>query len=458
MKKQLILGLVLLFCTTAYAQEDGHYFYLNAGSGFHNLSYGLKDGSEKGGLGYSFNGGYSYFLNNHLGLQTGLGLRTIRPLATLNYNTVTPLVDDDGENNDFRTNYSNWKEKQQLLFLDIPLGLQYRFGSNEKLRFLASAGMKVSFPLKTKYQTDGGNIVTSGYYSQWNVELKDMPRHGFTTITDLPKGNVSIKPSYGGFAELGALYRLSDRLDLYVGGYLDYGLNNVARSSDKPLYQPDGVYNGVLASNQKDRAKLISFGLKLGVQWHFKSREAVELSAERAQVVVTPPVVEKPVVEKPFVEKPQVKIFEQPVVVEKPAPKAEVAKTEIAKPEVKKAPVAKAEKKETPYARARELAESIKVYFDFESSKPSDSEDLKISELSKILKANHSIILHVVGHTDNLGSQKLNKKLGLQRAIAVKQKFVNKGVRSAQLHTEVKALDTANDKRSLNRVVTLAVK
>lgn len=458
MNKQLILGLVLLFSSAAYAQEDGHYFYLNAGGGFHNLSYDLNNGSEKGMAGYSFNGGYSYYFNSRWGLQTGLGLRTFRPQSTLNYNTVNPLVDEDGENYDFRTNYSNWKEKQQLLFLDIPLGLQYRFGSNEKLRFQAGAGIKVSFPVSTKYQTNGGTIVTSGYYSQWNVELKDLPRHGFTTITDLPKGDVSLKPSYGGFAELGTLYRLTNRLDLYFGGYLDYGINKVSKSSDKPLYQPEGVYNGVLASNQVNGAKLISFGLKLGVQWHYKSRKGAELSEDRAQVVVAPPVVEKPVVEKPVVEKPQVKIFEQPVVVEKSVPKTEVVPVEKAKPEVKKTPVVKDEKKETPYTRAKELAESIKVYFDFESSKPSNTEDLKISDLSKILKANHSIILHIVGHTDNLGSQKLNKKLGLERANAVRQKFVNKGVRSVQLRTEVKALDTTNDKRSLNRVVTLMVK
>jgi len=448
MKKQFIIGLLLLFCTATYSQETGHYIYLNAGSGFHNLSYDLKNGNEKGGLGYSFNAGYSYFLNERWGVRTGVGLQTFNPLATLSYNTVTPLVDADGENYDFRTNYSNWKEKQQLLFLDIPLGLQYRHGYTEKLSFLASAGVKFSFPLRTSYKTEGDNIVTSGYYSQWNVELKDLPRHGFTTITDIPKGDVSLKPSYGGFVELGTLYRLSNRLDLYVGGYLDYGLNNVAISNDKSLYQQDGVYNGVLASDQTIRAKLVSFGAKLGVQWHFRNRKAVDEPTNQFPVFVVPPVAEKPMQEQPLE-----KTVEQAVVIEKTSQIIEVPKTEIAEePEVKKAPKANVIKKGTPYTRARELAESIKVYFDFDSSNPSNTEDSKIQELCKIIKANHAIILHIVGHTDNIGSQKVNKKLGLQRANAVKQKFLSNGVRGSQLHCDVKALDTSN------RVVTFVVK
>jgi len=275
MKKQLIIGLSLLFCSAIQAQENGHYFSLSAGGGFNNLSYDLKNGSEKGGLGSSVDAGYSYFFNEHWGLNTGIGLQSFRPEATLNYQTSTPLTDTDGEAYEYRTNYNNWKEKQQLLFLDIPIGIKYRFGFSEKIRFLASAGMKILIPVKTTYKTTGGEIVTTGYYSQYEVVLKDLPQHGFSTITDQYSGDVSIKPSYSGYAELGALYALSSRLDLYVGGYVDYGLNNVKKGSNSAVYQPDGIYDGILSSTQSDKARIVSLGLKLGVQWHF-TRKAFE--------------------------------------------------------------------------------------------------------------------------------------------------------------------------------------
>jgi hypothetical protein len=109
------------------------------------------------------------------------------------------------------------------------------------------------FPVKTTYKSTGGELVTSGLYSQWNVELKDLPQHGFNTITDQIKGNVSVKASCAAYAEAGALYGLTPRLDLYAGGYIDLGLNNVLKSDNRLIYQMDGVYNGVLASNQTDK-------------------------------------------------------------------------------------------------------------------------------------------------------------------------------------------------------------
>ena len=79
MKKQLILGLSLFIYTTLNAQEAGHYLYLNGGGGFHNLSYPLLNGTEKGSFGYTLNAGYGYFFNKHWGLQTGIGLASFKP-------------------------------------------------------------------------------------------------------------------------------------------------------------------------------------------------------------------------------------------------------------------------------------------------------------------------------------------------------------------------------------------
>ena len=119
MKKHLIIGLTLLIYSSLNAQENGQSLYFTGGGGLHNLSYDLKNGSEKGGLGYSFNAGYGYFLNKHWGLQSGIGLQSYVSTAKLNYNTAAPSIDSDGTAYEFRTIYNNWQEKQQLLFLDI---------------------------------------------------------------------------------------------------------------------------------------------------------------------------------------------------------------------------------------------------------------------------------------------------------------------------------------------------
>jgi hypothetical protein len=61
--------------------------------------------------------------------------------------------------------------------------------------------------------------------------------------------------------------KLSNRMSLYLSYYFDYGLNTVTSASTNPIYQPDGTYNGVLASNQAKAVKPIAFGLKLGICW-----------------------------------------------------------------------------------------------------------------------------------------------------------------------------------------------
>jgi len=96
MKKPLIIGLSLLFYANIQAQETGHYLYLNAGGGLHNLKYDLQNGSEKGACGYSLNAGYGYSFNKNWGLQTGIGLQSYNPTATLNYTTGAPSTDTDG--------------------------------------------------------------------------------------------------------------------------------------------------------------------------------------------------------------------------------------------------------------------------------------------------------------------------------------------------------------------------
>jgi len=436
MKKPLIIGLSLLFYASIQAQETGHYLYLNTGGGLHNLSYDLQNGNEKGSFGYSFNAGYGYFFNEHWGVQAGLGLQSFKPTATLTYHTGTPSTDTDGTIYEYRTYYNNWQEQQRLLFLDIPLGVQYRYKLNEKFQLLAAAGLKISVPVKTTYKTTGGEIVTSGYYSKWNVELKDMPQHDFNNITDQLTGNVSIKTSYSGFADLGALYALLPRLDLYAGGYVNYGLNNVLKSDNKPVYQQGNVYNGVLVSNQTDNARTLSLGMKVGVMWHFGHK----IKAAKVKMEYVQPIAEK---------------VPEPI---------EETKVAIAEQTVEKVIITpKNLKKEAEFASARAIAASTIISFKSNSNKPLNSEDSKILELCAILKANPNMKLSIVGHSESDNAKKTNYKTGLQRAGYVRHLFLDQGVDSSQLARGVKVCDesqssdTSMENSIQNRIVTLIV-
>jgi hypothetical protein len=265
MKKQIIIFISLVFTTLSQAQETGNYLHFNIGSGQHNLSYTLKDGTQQAQSGYTANVAFSHFFTPTIGIQTGIGLQTFSSLSSLNLTEGTPAIDSDGDIYVFKSNFKNWQESQQVLFVEIPLTAQLKHKFTDKIGLLVTAGAKVSIPVNATYKTTGGEIVTSGYYPQYNIELTDLPQHGFTTITQSYTGKYSFNPAFMAIAELGGTYKVSESIDLYVGGYFNYGLNNVLKPETKMLYQLDGTYNGELGTYQTTSAKPFSIGVKLGV-------------------------------------------------------------------------------------------------------------------------------------------------------------------------------------------------
>lgn len=264
MKKLLFISL-LLWGTATQAQEKSQSIYFNIGSGFHQLKYDLQAGTHDSRTGNTANIGYNYFFSKNWGVGAGLGLESFQSKATLNYQTSKPSVDAEGESFEFRTQYTDWQEKQNVLMLDIPLSFIYQKEMNEKLKFQFSVGPKVSFSVQSRYTTMGGIIETTGYYPQYNVVLYGLPQHNFTTFTSFPEKNISLKPTVSASGNLGGLYKVSDRMDFYAGFYLDYGLSNMINAQNKPLYQEDGVYNGVFSSDLTRNIRQVAFGFKLGI-------------------------------------------------------------------------------------------------------------------------------------------------------------------------------------------------
>lgn len=247
------------------AQEKQKSIYFNFGSGMHSLKYDLLDGVQNDGKGYTLNLGYNYMFSSSWGIGTGLGIETFKSDGIVNYQTRQSSTDTDGESFEFRTQYSNWKEKQNALLLNIPVGLVYQRQIKEKWKIQFLAGPKLSFALNAEYETDGGSIETTGFYPQYNVVLSGMPQHNFKTINELPNENISMNPVLSAFADLGGLYQLNDKFDLYFGAYLDYGLSNAIDKQKNLLYQEDGKYNGFFASDRTGKVNPIAFGFKIGL-------------------------------------------------------------------------------------------------------------------------------------------------------------------------------------------------
>lgn len=284
MKKTLIIILLLALGKCLQAQEAKQYISILGGSGIHNLQYNFEDKANKyqNSVGYLLDLKYSYFFSSRMGISTGVGISTYSGLADMNSTYKHEETDLDGQLYEFRSKFNHWNEKQSGLFVDVPLALLFRLNSGKKNQLLFGIGGKASFPVKSTYKVTGGDITTSGYYSQWNIEFVNLPKYGFTTISNQPKGDLTLKPSYALTADLGNQHRLNDHLGAYVGGYINYGLNNISKSNDKPIYQSDGTYNGVLNSSLIGRVKQLSYGLKVGLSFALGQKKK-----NQDQIIVT---------------------------------------------------------------------------------------------------------------------------------------------------------------------------
>ncbi len=269
-KKLFIAALALGATAAAQAQKGEQFLSLSAGGGFHQLGYSIDNGSRKGGAGYTIGAGYTYFFNANWGISTDVGVQSFRATSTLNLLTKVPDVDVEGDAYELRTRYSGWKEQQRATLIDIPVAATYRRALTPKIGMMASAGAKLSIPAKSTYKATGGTIATTSYYSQWDVELGDLPEQGLSTYSQRPLGDISLRATMALLADAGATYQLADAIDLYWGIYASYGLGSMLKTNSKAIYMKNGTYNGLFESSQVGKVRPLTLGVRLGVMWNFR--------------------------------------------------------------------------------------------------------------------------------------------------------------------------------------------
>lgn len=472
--RKIVLGLGLLLSVLLQAQYSEQYLHLNVGGGMHELSYKTANGTQKSAAGFTLNTAYSYFFAPNWGLQTGIGIQSFGASSTMNFTTEMPDTDSEGDTYQLMTYYRNWQESQRAFMLNIPLAVQFRYPINEKIKMLASVGANISMPISAIFKTNGGEIQTAGNYPQWHLELTDIPAEGFTTTTQQYSGKLSLKTVYMGNIDVGMLYKMSEKMDLYVGTYLNYGLNNTLTPNNKLIFEHDGVYNGVLASNQTTKLIPVSVGLKLGLYWQLKMAKKGETTPEIVSIKPAEQPAQQPIqlaIQQTDTVKPTtldtivtIKALDT-LVVAKPVDSI-IPTTVIA--EMPIVPIIQPrdttiQEIEDPFEKAKRIAATIGVNFAVKSNQIGDSENEKVKALSEILNANPLICIQIIGHTDNTGSYELNLNYGLKRALAMKQKFILNRVSDTQLTTKSMSYsvplvpNTTNENKAKNRRVELTV-
>jgi len=268
----------LLFCTALIAQGK-HEVSVYGGGGLSTLKYETTTGEQKNGLGSLLGVGYTYFFKEKIGFVTGAELAIYNAKINLDDLSINYMTRDyDGDSFEFRSKVNDYEEKQNTMFVNIPLMLQYQIGEENNLYI--AAGGKIGFFLGGTYKTDKSIIKNSGYYEDEDYEYTEQEFLGFGTFKDRnANDDIKFKMTFMLSAETGMKWKLKDDLYLYTGIYIDYGLNNIQKKdNEKPFveYNPtspkDFIINSALASHYNkdnksevvaDKVNLMAIGVKI---------------------------------------------------------------------------------------------------------------------------------------------------------------------------------------------------
>jgi OOP family OmpA-OmpF porin len=266
-----IIGIAVCFAAIVM-QTDAQGLSVELDGGLQGIHYGLSRGSVKLLPGGSLGLLYTFPLTGPFDLITGITGGIYRTQASLPNGTVFTnyQVDDEGSAFQYKMKAEGYKETERFIAAGIPLLLQYH-GTSEETQWYFNAGGKVVFPSAASTQISAQQLTLSGYYPDYNINLSNLPQHGFGILNNWKaSASTILRPAVALTAATGFSFGLSHGMRLSIGLYIDYGLIALKGKSDSmPLvtYSPAGVSsvkaNSLLNMPDAGPAKLLSFGLQL---------------------------------------------------------------------------------------------------------------------------------------------------------------------------------------------------
>ncbi len=262
--KYIAIIALCLSVLTGKAQDKKVEIEIGGGYGLSGFSGRIENGSITPGMGYQLSLNGKYYFTTNLGVGIGAGYSAYTSKAELtNYSANIASVDDENENFEYRVTANGIKEEQKLSALEIPIFLAYRKNLSEKLRIFGNLGLKFSLPLSATYQCTEGTIETRGYYPAYNVELNNMPNHGFEKVENIKySGDLTTQMAYSLFANAGVTVPIG-KMGINIGVYGSYGLNSVLKPATNQLMVYSGQYKSITSLAAK--VALISGGVKIGI-------------------------------------------------------------------------------------------------------------------------------------------------------------------------------------------------
>ena len=409
MKKMKVILAAFLFCALASA-ENKHEFSIYFGGGLSTLNYNTEIDGEK--IGYSKNNkdalgglgglGYSLFFTRAFGISTGaeIAMYNFRFLLNDGHTIRYSAIDPEGNNFIFRSTISDYDEKQRSLMLQIPLMLRFQFGADDAHKFYFALGGKGAIPISAKATGSTASLMNGGYYALENYEHTKQTKMGFgaQSANGFEK-NIDFNPTGFASAEMGVKFRLRDGLSLNTGVYFDYGLRKIWTKNGSNMVEydrnnpQDFTMNSVFESFINEITPMAA-GLKIGLSFGRASTASAGSATELATEIVAP--------------EPEPIIEEKPVAEPVEAVEAELI---IEAVEIREIPT---------------IQDGIN--FEVMTATLTDNSKRTLEGIYLTMSENPEIVVEIAGHTCITGGHNFNVRLSKDRAQAVVDYLVARGI------------------------------
>ena len=301
--------------------------------------------------------------------------------------------------------------------VELGAGVEYNFNNSTYGYGFAKDGIDRRYHSVPVYGIIKANVLQA---ENGDAPLAIVGKLGYNFIKDVDKTN----PTNDKAAAGGLYYALG-----FNGEYGPFVVEALASRThlDKGVISSAKTTENVEDANSREGV-INKVGITAGVRIG-KLYNPVESIVEKPVEVVAPKV-EMPKVETPKVETPKV---EEPKVIYVPQIVEVIKEVPVVKEVIKEVPVTKIEK-ETPTVKKYTLEISADALFAFDKyqlkdMKPEGKAQIEkfASELNKVYS--NVVQIDVVGHTDRLGSDEYNYRLGQRRATTVKNYLQTLGVK-----------------------------
>lgn len=410
-----------------------HNIQVLVGAGYSSMGYSLgSDGKEIGYVGLNAQLRYLYYFTPNWGVGLGVGFSNYGSTGTLNTTTAfTPSVHDSdipapgatGEEYEHRVKTHDWSEWQRAYMVDIPLMVQCTYPlsgvqmANGPLKLYADLGVDLGFTLAASRRLTGGTIDHVGWYKPWKLELTDIEGHDFYSeeAVDFENTEQALKlklPAVGIMADFGFAIPIRENLDLMLGLYANYVVNNVCssrrdigwRQTTATGYRAHdfmNTYSGIIGTQYAAAVHPWQAGIRIGINFNTrtkpaKKKEIVNTTYTRVNVCDT--------------------TFTLSTREEKIAKAVTVQKIK------------------------RVLAKSV-IWFDLNSAEPKLKPADILIQVADILKENPFQKILVTGHASRDGGKAKNEQLSAARAKAIVDRLVELGVQPSQIESRAEGVD-----------------